>query len=201
MQFDKMGIMIACLMALFVFGAPGFAADHAKTTDTMTAEEKVQHKKHMLETAEKTLAEIYAKDPKIKKTVEAAYGYAVFTNTGFNLAIFVGGSGHGVAFKKGDKTPVFMAMKRAGTGPGLGYVNYRQVITFANELLFDEFTTVGMQGSASANLTMKGGATGTDVSGQMSLVPGVTFYQVTDEGFDIQANWGGMLYYKDTTLD
>lgn len=193
-------VFIASILLVFTVST-GFAASEAKTTDTMSAAEKEKHKTHMLATADKTLTELYAKQPDAQKAVESAYGYAVFTNTGFNLAIFVGGSGHGVAFNNSDKKPVFMTMKRAGTGPGLGYVEYRQVITFANEILFEEFTSVGMQGSASANLTMKMGDTNTDTSTTLSLVPGVTFYQITDKGIDVQANWGGMVYMKDSELN
>ena len=58
-----------------------------------------------------------------------------------------------------------------------------------------------MQGSASANLTMKMGDTNTDTSTTLSLVPGVTFYQITDKGIDVQANWGGMVYMKDSELN
>lgn len=200
MKLSKIVLIFIMVMSLCITVSSGFAAE-AKNTDTMNAAEKEKHKKHMLDTADKTLKELYAKQPDTKKAVEAAYGYAVFTNTGYNLLIFVGGAGHGVAFNNTDKKPIFMSMHRAGTGPGLGYVKYRQVITFANETLFDEFTTIGMQGSASANLTIKTGSTDSDTSGTMSLVPGVTFYQITDEGIDLQANWGGMMYLKDSELN
>ena len=196
-------IVLAIVMFVsFVMAAPSvFAASESKTTDTMSAAEKEKHKKHILDTETKTLADLYAKQPDAKKAVESAYGYAVFTNTGYNLAIFVLGSGHGVAYKNGDKTPIFMTMNKAGTGPGLGYTKSRQVITFANKTLFDEFTTIGMQGQASANLTMKIDSTDSDASMVMSLVPGVTFYQITDSGISIQANWGGMMYMKDANLN
>lgn len=192
--------MLILVTSLCITVTSGFAAG-AKTTDKMNAAEKEKHKTHMLDTADKTLKELYEKQPDAKKAVEKAYGYAVFTNTGYNLLIFVGGAGHGVAFNNLDKKPIFMTMHKVGTGPGLGYVKYRQVITFANKTLFNEFTTIGMQGSASANLTVKTDSTGSDTSGTMSLVPGVTFYQITDKGIDLQANWGGMMYLKDSELN
>ena len=201
MKFKNLCVLTALLTTFLLLGQTAFALEEAKTTDSMTTVEKEKHKKHILENADKTLKELYADKPDIQKEVEGAYGYAVFTNTGYNLAIFVGGSGHGVAFNNQDKKPIFMAMKKAGTGPGLGYVKYRQVITFANEMLFEEFLTVGMQGSASANLTLKKGVSDSDTTANLSLVPGVTFYQITDEGIDVQANWGGMMYYKDSELD
>jgi len=45
------------------------------------------------------------------------------------------------------------------------------------------------------------GDTNTDTSTTLSLVPGVTFYQITDKGIDVQANWGGMVYMKDSELN
>ena len=58
-----------------------------------------------------------------------------------------------------------------------------------------------MQGLASANLTMKMGATNTDNSTTLSLVPGVIFYQITDKGIDVQANWDGMVYMKESEVN
>lgn len=72
---------------------------------------------------------------------------------------------------------------------------------FANEMLFYEPTTVGMQGTASASLTIKNDLADTDTSGRVSHVPGVAFSQITDEGIDLQANWGGMEYLKDSKLN
>lgn len=200
MKPTKRVLIFLMLSSLFFTVNSGFA-DEAKNTDSMSASEKEKHKTHILDTADKTLKELYAKQPDARKAVEESYGYAVFTNTGYNLAIFVGGLGHGVAFNNSDKKPIFMKMSKAGTGPGLGYVKYRQVITFANETLFKEFITIGMQGSASANLTVKTDSTGSDTSASLSLVPGVTFYQITDAGIDLQANWGGMMYLKDSELN
>lgn len=207
MKHSKIVLIFIMVISLCITVTSGFAAE-AKTTDSMSAAEKEKHKAHIqkhkahiLDTADKTLKELYEKQPDAKKAVEEAYGYAVFTNTGYNLLIFVGGTGHGVAFNNSDKKPVFMSMHKAGTGPGLGYVKYRQVITFANKILFDEFSTIGMQGSASANLTVKTDSTGSDSAIQMSLVPGVFFYQITDAGIDLQANWGGMMYLKDSELN
>lgn len=201
MKKNKIFLITLVLLSVLMAGQSVFAGKEAKSTDTMTAAEKEKHKQHMLDAVEKTLQELYAKHPDAQKAVESAAGYAVFTNTGYNLAIFVGGSGHGVAFKNSDQKPVYMAMKKAGTGPGLGYVNYRQVIIFPNETLYDEFTTVGMQGSASANFTLKTDTLNTDASDAISLVPGVSVYQITDDGIDVQANWGGMMYYKDSELN
>lgn len=167
----------------------------------LTAQQKDTERKHLLKTAEDTLAKLYKSNPKAKKVIEDAYGYAVFTNTGYNLILYVGGKGRGVAFKNSDKKPLYMIMLRAGTGPGVGYDKYRQVLAFSSKTLYEQFITVGLDASASANATIKVGDLNLDESGAMTLVPGVSLYQITDGGIDIQANWGGMEFLKDIGLN
>ena len=136
-----------------------------------------------------------------KKLIEKSYGYAVFSNTGYNIILYVGGKGKGVAFKNSDKKPIFMTMLNAGTGPGVGYTEYRQVLIFDSEDLFKQFTTIGLNASASANATIKLGHADIDESGVVALVPGVSAYHINDKGVDVQANWGGMKYFKDDELN
>ena len=68
-------------------------------------------------------------------------------------------------------------------------------------MLFNQFTTIGLNASASANATVKVGDVDVDAAGATTLVPGVSLYQINDEGIDIQANWGGMKYFKDNDLN
>ena len=175
--------------------------DTSSASSTLTDEQKAKERNHILKKAEDTLAQLYKSKPEAKKAIESAYGYAVFSNTGYNIILYVGGKGAGVAFKNSDKKPVFMTMLNAGTGPGVGYEDYRQVLVFSSETLFDQFITVGLNTSASANATVKIGKTDVDESGAISLVPGVGLYQITEKGIDIQANWGGMKYFKDSHLN
>ena len=175
--------------------------DTSSASSTLTDEQKTQERNHILKKAEDTLAQLYKSKPEAKKAIESAYGYAVFSNTGYNIILYVGGKGAGVAFKNSDKKPVFMTMLNAGTGPGAGYVDYRQVLVFSSETLFDQFITVGFNSSASANATIKVGKTDVDESGAIALVPGVHLYQINEKGIDIQANWGGMKYFKDSELN
>ena len=79
----------------------------------------------------------------------------MFSNTGYNIILYVGGKGKGVAFKSSDKKPIFMSMFNAGTGPGVGYNEYRQILIFDSENLFKQFTTIGFNSSATANATVK----------------------------------------------
>jgi len=175
--------------------------DNQPESATLTEEEKAKERKHILKTADDTLPELYKHVPKAKDVLEKAYGYAVFSNTGYNIILYVGGKGKGVAFKNSDKKPIFMTMLNVGTGPGVGYDEYRQVLIFSSEMLFKQFTTIGMNTSASANVTIKMGDVEVDESGAMTLVPGESLYQINDKGIDIQADWGGMKYFKDSDLN
>lgn len=191
---------------LFFFSAcAGTNQDNAKDGDAkstkLTKEQITEERKHILQTADKTLNELEKTTPAAKKLIEKSYGYAVFSNTGYNIILYVGGKGKGVAFKNSDKKPIFMTMLNAGTGPGVGYNEYRQVLIFDSEDLFKQFTTIGLNASASANATIKLGDVDVDQSGVVALVPGVKAYHINDKGVDLQANWGGMKYFKSKDLN
>lgn len=57
--------------------------------------------------------------------------------------------------------------------------------------------------AASANATVKLGDVDVDVdqAGVTTLVPGVNLYQINDKALDVQANWGGIKYFKDSDLN
>ena len=111
------------------------------------------------------------------------------------------GQGSGVAFQNSTKTPEYMLMLRAGTGPGVGYTKFRQVLIIKNKDTFDEMTTVGFDVEASANATFKVGKFGDSQLYSGSFNPYLEVYTITDAGIDLQANWGGVEYIKNPGLD
>jgi len=204
-RFTTIRFFLLAFCLFLITACAGTTHDKSKDGDTgstaLTEEQKNKEKQHILQTAEKTLQELYKKKPAAKNKIEKSYGYAVFSNTGYNIILYIGGKGKGVAFKSSDKKPIFMSMLNAGTGPGVGYNEYRQILIFDSETLFKQFTTVGLNSSASANATIKLGDTNIDESGVVELIPGVSAYHINDKGVDIQANWGGMKYFKDSDLN
>jgi lipid-binding SYLF domain-containing protein len=194
-------LVLTVLLTLVLVSCANQNKNSQSETANLTAQQKADERKHILKTADDTLVELYKHEPAAPKVIEKAYGYAVFTNTGYNIILYVGGKGRGVAFKNGDKKPIFMTMLNAGTGPGVGYNEYRQILAFSTELLFNQFITIGLNLSASANATVKVGDVNLDEAGVTTLVPGVSLYQINDEGIDIQADWGGMKYFKDNDLN
>ena len=163
--------------------------------------QKEAKRQALLKMADDTLKEIYAMDPKAKDKVEKAYAYAVFDDYIYNAVFYVAGKGSGVAFKTSTKEPIYMMMLRAGTGPGVGYTKFRQLLIIKNEATFKELSSVGLDVEMSANATFKLGDFGGSQLYSGSFNPYVDVYTITDAGVDIQANWGGVEFIKDWGLN
>ena len=90
---------------------------------------------------------------------------------------------------------------RAGTGPGVGYKSVHAVVILNNETVFKQFTTVGLQVSASGDAVIK--VAGKEAGGTkaVSMIPGVSMYQLIDTGLVLQANWGATEFLKDPNLN
>jgi hypothetical protein len=149
-----------------------------------------------------TLEDFYATDPAIRAEVDGAVGYAVFDASQVNLVLFLGAMGAGVMVDNANGQETFMSMKRAGTGPGVGYKTYRQLMVFKDRKLFDTFTTVGADMGASADATFKtSDDKGIVLDGGKSFNPYLSVHQITDRGALLQANWGGVAYVPDGALN
>ena len=147
------------------------------------------------------LADFYETKPGIKAEVEGAVGYAVFDGSQVNLVLFVGGLGGGILVDNKTKKETFMKMTRVGTGPGVGYKAFRQMMVFKDRSLFETFQTVGADVGASADATMKIGGKGVAIDPNTSFNPLLSVYQITDRGALLQANWGGVAYLPDAALN
>jgi len=74
-------------------------------------------------------------------------------------------------------------------------------LIFKNELVYDQFTTVGLHVGASVDASIKIAGKGGAAATAISLVPGISMYQLTDTGLVLQANWGGTEFIKDFELN
>lgn len=174
--------------------APGPAAK-------LTAEEKQKKIADTRKMRDETLVRIFREKPEAQAEIEQAVGYAVFEASQINVILFVSAAGRGVLVDNGTKQETFMTMLRVGTGPGLGYKSYHQVIVFKNRTLFDLFRTVGADVSAGADATARLGGKGLALDGTLSFNPELSVYQMTDSGLLLQANWGGVGYLPDGELN
>jgi lipid-binding SYLF domain-containing protein len=181
------------------FVAPDAAA--ANETSNMSAADAAKKRQAVLKMRDDALVDFYATKPEIKEELAKAVGYAVFDASQVNIVLFVGGLGGGVLVENGTGKETFMKMTRAGTGPGVGYKKFRQLIVFKDRTLFDNFRTLGADIGASADATMKIGGTGVAVDPNVSFNPLLSIYQITDSGALLQANWGGVAYLPDADLN
>jgi len=175
--------------------------ERATREGTKEDPKKEEKRRAILSMRDRTLAQLYKTNPEAKAEVESAVGYAVFDATGINVIMLVGVKGKGIAVENGSNKATYMNMVRAGTGPGIGYKDYRMVFVFKSKTVFDQFTTLGMDAGASADATMKMGGQGKEAVYSSSFNPYVKVYQITDKGLLLQANWGGTKFLKDSDLN
>lgn len=194
----------------FIFG-PIFlnAADEPQKEQGTTTQfestrkdpKKEEKRRAILSMRDRTLADLYKTNPETRAEIEKAVGYAVFDATGINVILLVGVKGKGVAVENVSQKATYMNMVRAGSGPGIGYKDYRMVLIFTSKSVFEQFITIGMDAGASADATMKMGGKGKEAAYAKSFNPYVKVYQITDKGLLLQANWGGTKFLKDKDLN
>ena len=191
-------------VALLAGGAsPGvaYAAEASAHKSKMSAAEATKKRDAVRKIRDDALEDFYATKAEIKEEVAKAVGYAVFDASQVNVVLLVGGQGGGVLVENGTGKETFMKMKRAGTGPGVGYKKFRQLMVFKDRSLFDKFRKLGADVGASADATMKIGGKGVAVDPNVSFNPQLSVYQITDRGALLQANWGGVAYQPDADLN
>jgi lipid-binding SYLF domain-containing protein len=195
----SMLISIVLIAGCSALGAADAVAATAESK--MSAADAAKKREAVLKMRDDALEDFYATKPEIKEDVAKAIGYAVFDGSQVNLLLFVGGLGGGVLVENGTGKETFMKMKRAGTGPGLGYKSFRQLMVFKDRSLFDNFRKLGADIGASADATMKIGGKGVAIAPNVSFNPLLSVYQITDRGALLQANWGGVAYLPDAELN
>ncbi|MDM0103595.1 hypothetical protein QTH97_01525 [Variovorax sp. J22R24] len=190
-----LALVLSCLVAACATGPKGGATgDGNSIMPTLTPAQAASKKASILAMRDRTLAQLYAQKPEAREEVRLAAGYAVFDSTQYNVVMLVESNGTGVLFENGNATPTYMIEARAGTGPGVGYKDFRQVIIFKSKDVLDQFRRAGADVSASADATMKVRPGGSSVSLATSFDPFITTYNFTDAGMLLQANWGGSAF-------
>lgn len=158
--------------------------------------EVVKSRGEYLDVAKVSLETMYSNDPTLRPKFESAVAFGVFEVKNFNVLLYVAAYGKGVIFDNKNRQVIYMDTLRSGTGPGIGYESMYIVFVFKNELALSQF--IGAKGGggdigASATLGVFGE--------QISLNPEISVYQLYKNGFDIQANWGGTVYFMAPSLN
>ena len=178
-----------------------FISEQRTEYDTI-APENIEEKRQDIQTmAQQTLVRLYKEQPETEAEIKNAYGYGVFEGHVGNFVLYVAGKGFGVVYDNKTQSPVYMNAVRVGTGPGVGYKSVHAVVIFDNETVYKQFTSIGLQASASGDAVIK--VAGKEAGGAKaaSLVPGVSMYQLIDSGLVLQANWGATEFIKDANLN
>ena len=181
-----MKTLIATLVLALAVPSIAAAADDAA--------KKAERREAIMKMKDATLERLYKEQPDSKAVVTAGQAYAVFDATGVNLVLYVGGKGAGVLVDNATGKPTYMTMVRAGTGPGLGYKEFKQIIVFKTKKAVDLFLAAGIDVGTSFDF-------GSVLASGQSFNPDFTLYTITEKGFTAQANWGGTKYFKDAELN
>jgi lipid-binding SYLF domain-containing protein len=151
--------------------------------------------------ASETLAQLYQSYPGSRSAVQAAAGYAVFSDVGMKM--FYGGAAHGggIAVNNATKRDTFMKMIELQPGYGFGVENFRNVFVFDTAAAFDAFVNSGWEFGANAMAAVQGSTAGGGAAGAVTVSPGVTMYQLTEGGAIAGISLTGAKYYKDPDLN
>ncbi len=164
-------------------------------------DKKAEEQKEIRKMAQDTLQRLYKAKPEVKSAVQAAAGYAVFSNAGMKIFMFGSGKGEGIAVNNKTKAETFMKVVELQAGLGFGVKKFSVILIFDNDAVLDSFINSGWefggQTTAAATTGEKGGA----LAGAASVSPGVWMYQMTDKGVALEITAKGTKYYKDDDLN
>ncbi len=184
---------LAALATMTLVGVS--AQDKHGDPDNLDANTLAERRQEILDMSKGTIDGL-KKDKSAADLIGSAYGHAVFDTTkgGF---IVTGAGGTGVAMRKNGGDPVYMHLGAGGVGLGAGLENYKLVILFENEDVYERFIDGEWSGGASAQAAA--GRDGAAVVGK--FVNGVAVYHLTDKGLIAQADVTGVKFWPSDKLN
>ena len=168
----------------------------APTVQSQKEEQRDSERNMIHKMANRTLAQLYEKNPAAQVVVAKATGYAVFISFG-------GAKGTGVAVDNVTKEETFMRMLNLQPGLAVGAENFlivRNVFVFKSPAAFTTFVTSGLELGPNAMATGKGQAAVGEFAGGVMVSEGVYMYQVGTEGSIVGGIIKGSKYYQDNEL-
>jgi lipid-binding SYLF domain-containing protein len=151
--------------------------------------------------AHDTLQRLYKADPEAKGAVDAAAGYAVFSNMGVKILVAGSGKGAGVAVDSKSKNETFMKILELQAGLGFGVKKFRVIFVFDNDKAFNSFVNSGWQFGGQSTAALKTENKGGSMAEAASVSDGVWMYQMTDKGVAVEITAKSTKYYKDNDLN
>ncbi|MDH5299330.1 MAG: YSC84-related protein [Desulfobulbaceae bacterium] len=160
-----------------------------------------EKKNYVLEMRSEALAKLYKEKPYVRKQIENAEGYGVFSNINTNLFLVSTARGYGVVVDNKSGKQTYMQMGQLGVGPGLGLKDFRVVIVFNNRKVMNDFVAKGWEFGGHADAAAKSGEKGGAVGGEAYVAQGISVYTMTEAGAALQATVAGTKYWKDDELN
>jgi lipid-binding SYLF domain-containing protein len=160
-------------------------------------ESVAQERERLINMAETTIDELKMTRPEAARLLDDAYGYAVFDTTKGGL-IVTGAGGTGVAMKvKGKNEPTFMHVGGAGIGLGAGIENYKLVLLFHDQKVYDEFVA----GEWNAHTSAQAAAGREGEAQESNWENGVAVFRMTDKGLIAQVDVSGLKFWSSDKLN
>ena len=180
----------ACLLSIVALAACKSASgDNA-------AEQRVSTR----QMRDETLKELYKMDSSVKAKLEAAPGYATFSNFGAKILLAGTGNGYGMLVDNKNGKETFMRMAELNVGLGLGVKDFRAVFIFTDPAVMKKFAESGWDFGGDAGAGAKKEGEGADAAAAASA-QGMWIYVLTKTGVELQATVGGTKYWKDDELN
>jgi lipid-binding SYLF domain-containing protein len=171
------------------------AQDRHGDPDELDANGLAERRQEILDMSKGTIDEL-RKDESAKSLIDDAYGHAVFDTTKGGFLV-TGAGGTGVAMRRNGSEPVYMHMGAGGVGLGAGLENYKLIILFENEDVYERF--IDGEWSAGATAQAAAGRDGAAIVGK--FVNGVAVYHITDRGLIAQADVTGVRFWPSDRLN
>jgi lipid-binding SYLF domain-containing protein len=150
---------------------------------------------------EEIIGKMVQKYPDIKKKVQDAPGYAVFSNVNVNVIFVSAGNGFGMVVNNDTGEKTYMKMALGGVGLGLGAKDFRQLMIFKTKLSLNNFVEHGWEVGGHADASAKAGEKGGAVNAAGDVTSNMEIYQVTESGLALQATVSAAKYWKDKELN
>lgn len=146
------------------------------------------------------LTQLYKKKPDTRAQINAAPGYAVFSNANINLLFMAAGTGYGVAKNQRTGAYTYMNMVEGGVGFGFGAKDYRIVMVFHSTEALNTFINNGWTFGGNADAAAIANNKGASFEGE-AYYGNVTVYTFTESGLAFQATIKGTKFWKDAELN
>jgi lipid-binding SYLF domain-containing protein len=178
-----------------------FAGFLACSTAPLSKAQIDEQRTSIREMASQTLAQLYKQYPDSPFNVETAAGYAVFSDFGMKFMFLGGAGGQGVAVNNVTKQQTFMKMVELQPGFGFGAQKFRIVFIFQTPEAFNQFVNSGWEFGANAMAAAKTSTQGAGAQMGATVAPGVTMFQLSEQGAIVGVSITGAKYYKNDQLN